>query len=176
MYGSWDMEWDRKNYLSFKAIFWPFTNSTWRYNHFTHLHKKWQSYDVWFLRHGARQTEFFVIQDCFLPFYPYMDPKKSKLWKNEKIPENIIILKRCNINDSHMIYGSWDMECNWQHFLSFWAVFCPFTPLTTQKTKILHRCTINENYMMYGSWDTEHDAQNFCHFRPFFAVLLQGSN
>ena len=29
---------------------------TWRYYHFTHLHHKWQSYDVWFLRYGARQT------------------------------------------------------------------------------------------------------------------------
>ena len=30
--------------------------NTWRYYHFTHLHHKWQSYDVWFLRYGARQT------------------------------------------------------------------------------------------------------------------------
>ena len=30
--------------------------NTWRYYHFTHLHHKWQSYDVWFLRYGAWQT------------------------------------------------------------------------------------------------------------------------
>ena len=28
--------------------------NTWRYYHFTHLHRKWQSYDVWFLRYGAQ--------------------------------------------------------------------------------------------------------------------------
>ena len=29
--------------------------NTWRYYHFTHLHHKWQSYDVWFLRYGEWQ-------------------------------------------------------------------------------------------------------------------------
>ena len=38
-----------------------------------------------------------------------------------------------------MMYGSWDMECNGQNFLSFWTIFCPFTPLTTQKIKILKK-------------------------------------
>ena len=37
-------------------------------------------YGVWFLRCGVQKTEFFVILDCFLPFYP----PKSKFWKNEK--------------------------------------------------------------------------------------------
>ena len=47
--------------------------------------------------------------------------------------------------------------------LSFWAIFCPFSPQTTQKIKILklekapgdiiiiHICTIRDNHMMYGS-------------------------
>ena len=42
---------------------------TWRYC-FTHVYHKWQSYDVWFLRYGAQETEFFVIWGHFLPFYP----------------------------------------------------------------------------------------------------------
>ena len=57
-----------------------------RYHHFTHftqVYHKWKSYDVWFLRYGARQTEFFIILGHFLPFYP-TNPKKSKFWKNEK--------------------------------------------------------------------------------------------
>ena len=29
------------------------------------------------------------------------------------------------------------MERNGQNFLSFWTIFCPFTPLTAQKIKIL---------------------------------------
>ena len=36
-----------------------------------------------------------------------------------------------------MMYSSWDIEHDGQNFLSFWTIFCPFTPLTTQKIKIL---------------------------------------
>ena len=52
--------------------------------------------------------------------------------------------------------------CNF-YFL-FWAIFCPFTPLTAQKNKIFkklkkttgdiiifHMCTKIYNEMMYGS-------------------------
>ena len=62
-------------------------------------------------------------------------------------------------------------------FLSFWASFCCFNTLTTQKLKllkkwkktsgdifILHKCTINDNHMMYGFWDMKHDKQNFLSF------------
>ena len=38
-----------------------------------------------------------------------------------------------------MMYDSWDMELNRQNFLSFWIIFCLFTPLTTQKIKILKK-------------------------------------
>ena len=34
-----------------------------------------------------------------------------------------------------MIHGSWDMNCNRQIFLSSWAIFCPFIPVTAQKIK-----------------------------------------
>ena len=70
----------------------------------------------------------------------------------------------CTVKNSHMMYGSWDMECNGQDFLSFTTVFCPFTPLKTQKNQnfekkektpgdiiILHRYTINDNHMLHGS-------------------------
>ena len=83
MYDSWDMKRDRQNFLSFRAIFCPFTplqpkkskfwkneKNIWRYHHFTHVYNKWKSYDVWFLRYGVQQTEFFLILDHFLPFYP----------------------------------------------------------------------------------------------------------
>ena len=106
----------------------------WRYRHFTHVYQKSQSYDVWFLRYGVRQTEFFVIMDCFLPFHSPMDPENQNFEKMKKTIEDIIILQMFNINDSHMIYGFSDMECNRQNFLSFWTVFCPYT---TRKIKIL---------------------------------------
>ena len=70
---------------SFWAIFCPFTppplttqkikllkneKQSWRYYHFTHAYHKWKSYDVWFLRYGVWQTEFFLILEHFLHFYP----------------------------------------------------------------------------------------------------------
>ena len=36
---------------------------------FSHVHLKWQPYDVWFLRYGSQRTEGFVILGHFLPFY-----------------------------------------------------------------------------------------------------------
>ena len=56
-------------------------------------------------------TEFFVILDHFLPFYPYQT-RKSKFWKNEKMPGDIFILHLLTINENHMMYGSWDMKHN----------------------------------------------------------------
>ena len=49
------------------------------------------------------------------------------------------------------------------NFLSFWAIFSPFTQILTLKIKfgknfqkpvdiiLLYMCNINEDYMMYGS-------------------------
>ena len=82
-----------------------------------------------------------------------------------------------------MIYGSWNIRSNRQKFLIFWAIFCPFSPLTIWKIKILtlkktpgdiiilHICTLHDNHMMYGSWDKEHNDIIFCHSGPFFALL-----
>ena len=74
IYGSWHMEWDRHNFLSFCTAFCPFTllwtqkikilkneTNTWIYYHFTNVYHKWQSYDAWFLRYGVQWTKFFVI-------------------------------------------------------------------------------------------------------------------
>ena len=96
------------------------------------------------------------------------------------MPRDIIILHICTINDNHMMHGSWDMEHDKQNFLSFWTIFCPFTPYATWKSKImkkwkktpediiiLHTCTINYNHMMYGSGDMKHDGQNFLFWTNF---------
>ena len=100
----------------------------------------WQSYDVRFLRYGARHTEFFVILDNFLPFYPPNNPKNQNFEKMKKTPGDIIILHMCTKNYDQMMYGSWDMVCDRCYcYFSFWAIFCPFTPLTAQKIKILKK-------------------------------------
>ena len=105
----------------------------------------------------------------------------------KKPPGDIIILNRCNINDNHMMYGSWDTKHNRKNFLSFWTTFCPFTPPNNPKNEtfwknekknpptdiiILHKCTINDSHMMYGSWNMECNNIIFCHFGQFFALLL----
>ena len=100
----------------------------WRNHHFTHVYQKSQSYDVCFLRYGVRQTEFFVIMNRFLPFSPLLTQKIKVLKNEKKTLEDIIILQVPTINDSHMMHGFSDMECNRQNFSSFWTVFCSFSP------------------------------------------------
>ena len=123
----------------------------------------------------------------FFAFYPTNNPEIQNSRKMKKPPWHVIILHMSTINENHMKYGSWEMECDRQKFLSLWDILCPFTPLTTRKIKILekwknrldmlsfyiHMCTINENHMKYGSWEMECDTQNFlsiwdilCPFTP----------
>ena len=81
-------------------------NNTWRYHHFMQVSHKLQSYDVWFLRYEAQQTELFVILGHFLPFYPTNNPKNQNFEKMKKIPGDIIILHKCTKNHDHMLYWS----------------------------------------------------------------------
>ena len=69
--------------------------------------------------------------------------EKMKKKKKKKITGDINILHMCTKNYNHMKYSSWDTELG-RFFLSFLAIFWPFTPtsptpLTTQKTKILKK-------------------------------------
>ena len=105
MYGSWDMECDRKKFFFILIIFCPFTTLTlkikifkkWKkkntriYHHFIQVYHKWQSYNIWFLRYEVWQTEFFVILGHALPFYPIttqniniLKKRKNKKKKEEK--------------------------------------------------------------------------------------------
>ena len=164
------------------------------------MYHNWQSYDAWFLRYGVRQTEFSVILHLFCPFTPLLTKKIKilKTWKKtknkkqkKKTPEDIIILQMCTINDSHMMYGSWDTEHNGHNFLSFWTFFYPFTPLTILKIKtmqnwkktpgyiiILHKCAKNHDHMLHLSWDTMRDWCNsyflfWAIFYPFTPLTTQ---
>ena len=67
----------------------------WRYYHFTFVYHKWQSYYVWLLRYGAPQTEFLVILDHFLPFYPTNNLKNPNFEKMIKTPGDIILHWQC---------------------------------------------------------------------------------
>ena len=105
------------------------------------LYDKHMMYGSWDIE-WDRQI-FLVNLDHILPFYPPNNPKNKTSEKLKKHPVDIIILHMRTINDNHMMYCSWGMVCNRQNFLSFWTVFCPFTPppspLTTWKIKILKK-------------------------------------
>ena len=105
----------------------------------------------------------------------------------------------CTINGSHMMYGSWDMGCNGQNFLSydvwflryrarrtdFFVIVDHFLPFCTpnnpknqnfEKMKksprdivILHKCTKNHDHMLYCSPNMTRDGCN-CYF-SFWAIL-----
>ena len=127
--------------------------NTWGYHHFKHVYHKWQSYDVWFLRYGVQQMKFFVILGRFLPFYSPNNPKNQNFEKMRKTSGDITSLHMRTINDNHMMYGSWDMELDRQIFLSFWTIFCSFTPLTTREIKF---------------WKTEKKVWRYHHFTQVY--------
>ena len=67
-----------------------------------------------------------IILGHFWPFYPPNNPKNQNFEKKKKLLE--ISFYTCTENHNHMKYSSWDTEWERQNFLSFWTVFCPFTP------------------------------------------------
>ena len=152
-----------------KSKFWKNENTTWRYYHFKHLYHTWKSYDVWFLRYGACDTEFFVILDCFLHFYPPNNLKNQNFEKIKKQPGDIIILHVCHKWQSYDVwflrYETWQTEffVILDHFLSFYPLNNPKNQNLKNWKKCLEIITflghfltyimINENHMIYGSWD-----------------------
>ena len=88
------------------------------------VNHKGQSYDVWFLRYGAWQTEFFVIFDHVLSFYC---PSLTNQKKNKSPGESI--LHRCTKNHDHMLQCSWD-TCTMDvtFYFLFWVIFYLFIP------------------------------------------------
>ena len=89
--------------------------STWRYNYFTTLHKTSWWYDLQFLRYRVWQTEIGNYGSFFVLLHPPPSPslkaKKSKFWKNKKTCRRYH-LHTWTKNHGHMMYASWDMECN----------------------------------------------------------------
>ena len=109
-----------------KSKFWKNEKNTWRYYHFTNVYHKWQSHDVWFLRYGAWQTEFFVILDHFLHFYPPNNPKNQNF---EDILE-ILSFYTCVPKIMIICYTVPEMWCAILifHFGLFFALLLPNDP------------------------------------------------
>ena len=100
--------------------------NVWRCYHFTLMYNKWRSYDVWFLRYVTWQTYFFLGHFC--PFTSLTTWKINILKKEKKTLGDIIVLHLRTKNNGHMIYGSWDMECDRQKCFSFWTYFVLLSP------------------------------------------------
>ena len=135
------------------------------------MYHKWQSYDVWFLRYGVQQTEFFIILDHFLPFYHPNNPKNQNFEKMKKPPVDII-LHRCTINENHMKYGSWVTEHDriFCHFGPYFALLNSNNPKNHNFEKMKNPSGICVPMVIWCMvpeiWNMTDKI--FCHFGPFF--------
>ena len=91
-------------------------------------------YGSWNIRCNGQK--FLLFRAIFCPFSPLTTWKIKTL---KKTPGDITILHIFTTNDSHMIYGSWDMARDKCNYFLFWAIFCHFTPTTSRKIKILKK-------------------------------------
>ena len=85
-------------------------------------------YSSWDLQHNRVFCHF----GPFFALWPSQQPKKSKVWKNEKKPGNMN-LQLCITNDDHKMYGSWDIEHDRKKKFFFWSHFLPFYPTNNSK-------------------------------------------
>ena len=83
--------------------------------------------DVWFLRHGVWQTEFFVIKTPFSLLTPLITQKIKILKKWKKAWRQYHFTHVYHKWKSYMMCGSWDMEPDRKNFLSFCTILYPFT-------------------------------------------------
>ena len=129
-----------------KSKFWKNEKCFWRYYHFRHkYHKNHVMYDFWDMECNRQSSSHFGT--FFFPFTP-LPPliqkiKILKKWrkKNQNLTD-FIILHKLTKNYNHIIYGSWDMNCNRQiffvilgHFLPFYPPPLPPPPVTAWKMK-----------------------------------------
>ena len=132
-----------------------------------------------------------------MPFYPPNNPENQTFEKMKKTPGGIMILNVSIINENHiwcMIPEIWSAP---DIFLSSWAIFCPFTPITARKMKIsqkmkkpgdviiLYKCSTNvAQIMMIGYTVPEiwrvtdvivffDFGLFFCHFTPITAQKMK---
>ena len=146
IYGSWDMEHDKQNFLLFWTIFfcllscksklWKNEKNAWRYYHSIHECHKWKSCDVWFLRYGGQQPEFVLILDLLMHFYS-LNPKNQNFEKMKKKKQaqryyhfTHVYHKWKSYDVRFLRYGAWKIE-----FFVILVHFFAFTLLTTKNSK-----------------------------------------
>ena len=139
-YNAWLLSYREQDifFLSFWVIFFPFNPLKpekiifWKRNktpgdiiisHMCTINGNHMKYGSWDMEHDK---EFFVILGHCLIFYTSNNPKNQNFEKMKKTPEDII-LHLCTTNHDHMMYGSWDKECDRLNFLSLLTRFCTIT-------------------------------------------------
>ena len=183
MYASWDMD-VICHFGSFFALlphYWPQKlkpgkniKKPWRYYPFTRKWKVNEDQRCMVREIKGRSDRVLLF---WAIFYPPDNPKNQNFEKTTQIPQDII-LHLCTTNDNYMMYGSWDMECNRQNFLSFWTIFYDFAPLTTCKIKIFwknekktwiyyHFTHVYHKWKIYDAWFLRYGAQQ----TEFFIIL-----
>ena len=105
---------------------------------------------------------YFSFRAIFCLFTPLTAPKISKLKKDEKKND-------CRYHHLTQVYQkSWSFAilslivrdgCN--SYFSFWAVFCPFTPLTAQNIKILKKQQQNPTWRCHHFTHVYHKWQSY---------------
>ena len=90
------------------------------------INENYMMYGSWDTKHvGPTFLPFWTIYCTFTP--PTTQKIKILKKKRKKPPGDIITLHMCTINDNHMMYGSWDIECGTKFFiiLDFSCLMCP---------------------------------------------------
>ena len=146
MYGSWDMERNGQNFLSFWSLFFLFThlkNKNFERMkktpgditilHTCTIHENQMMYGSWDMeRDGQNSLSFWII-------FSTLTTRKIKILKKWKMSGDIIVLHTCTKNHDHMIISYNVPEIrHWTDliYFSFWAICYSFKPLTIQKFKI----------------------------------------
>ena len=136
----------RENFLSYWVIFCSFTLhplprtrkikilENWKKNprdiiilHMCSINDNHLKYGSWDMEHIGQN--FFLILDLFCFFTINQNFEKLK-----KTVGDIIILHKCTKNHDNMLHYSWELaHVDVIFYTPFGAIFCPFTPTTTQK-------------------------------------------
>ena len=138
------------------------------------------------MRYGSCDREWDRIFSHFGPFCPFapLTIQIITILKKQKKHLEMLSFYTCVPKTKIMMYTSWNMECDRQYTLSFWAIFCPFTPITTWKIKTSKKTKQNLEISSFYTcvpqitfiWCMVPEIWSmtdriFCHFGPFFAFL-----
>ena len=79
------------------------------------------------------ETDIISLSSCkFLPFYPPNNPENQNFENMKKAPGDVNLHISAK-NHNHMMYASWDMECDRHNFFVNFVYFLPFYPTVDPK-------------------------------------------